>query len=345
MRLLKRLIVFLLVLGLLCIGAAFLLPSHSHLERSTAIGRPASQIYVLLNNYQRFNAWSPWAAKDPNAKYTYTGPTSGVGAKLAWNGDPKTVGSGSQEITESTPGKSITTALDFGDQGKATARFLLTPENGGTKVTWMMDADAPITFDGKFLNGVIGRFVFLFMDKMVGPDYESGLAKLKALVETFPNVDIAGIDPKMADLAARKILFVSANSGVDAEGMRNVIAAAYGSINGYMALNNLSYAGAPLTITTSWDDKAWSFDAAIPTEYGSLGGDEVVKAGVTSSGKAVQWIHTGPYTQLGESIGKLYAWIAVQGLKPRERLMAEYLNDPAQTAPELLQTQLSIPVE
>jgi effector-binding domain-containing protein len=345
MRILKRLIGFLLLLVLLAVGAAFLLPAHSHLERSTVIARPASQVYALINNYQSFNEWSPWAAKDPKARYTYSGPASGVGAKLAWTGDPNTVGSGSQEITESTPGKSITTALDFGDHGKATAHFLLAPEGQGTKVTWTLDGDAPISIDSKFLNGVIGRYVYLFIDKMVGPDYESGLSKLKALVETFPNVDIAGIEPKVVELVPRKILFVSASSGIDAEGMRSALAAAFGSINGYMTTNNLTYAGAPLTLTTSWDDKAWAFDAAIPAEYGALGGDEVVKAGMTSAGKAVQWTHTGPYSQLGEPIGKLYAWIAVQGMKPRDRLMAEYINDPGQVQPEQLQTQLTIPVQ
>ena len=167
MRFLKRLILVLVLLVLIAVGAAFLLPSHYHLERSVVIARPASEIHAILNGYRRFNEWSPWAAKDPNAKYSVSGPETGVGAKQSWVGDPKTVGSGSQEITESTPGKSLTTALDFGDMGKSTARFLLAPEGQGTRVTWTLDGDTPITLDGKFLFGVIGRYMTLSMDKMV----------------------------------------------------------------------------------------------------------------------------------------------------------------------------------
>ena len=80
-------------------------------------------------------------------------------------------------------GKSLTTALDFGDMGKSTARFLLAPEGQGTRVTWTLDGDTPITLDGKFLFGVIGRYMTLSMDKMVGKDFETGLGKLKAAAE------------------------------------------------------------------------------------------------------------------------------------------------------------------
>src|SRR5215471_4271238 len=115
MRLLKGLIVFLLVLVVALIGVAFVLPSSAHVERSITIERPPSEVFAVLNSFRRFNEWSPWAAKDPNAQYTFSGPLTGAGAKMSWQGDPKTVGTGSQAIVASKPNESVTVALDFGE--------------------------------------------------------------------------------------------------------------------------------------------------------------------------------------------------------------------------------------
>ena len=95
MRFLKNLLLFLIVVAALLVGVAFVLPDSAHVERTITINRPASEVFAVLNSYRRFNDWSPWATKDPNAKYTITGPAAGVGAKMSWVGDPKTVGSGS----------------------------------------------------------------------------------------------------------------------------------------------------------------------------------------------------------------------------------------------------------
>jgi len=81
MRLIKGLIVFLVLLVAVLIGVAFVLPASAHVERSITIARPAAQVFAVVNSYRRFNEWSPWAAKDPSAHYTVSGPVAGVGAK------------------------------------------------------------------------------------------------------------------------------------------------------------------------------------------------------------------------------------------------------------------------
>lgn len=114
---------------------------------------------------------------DPSAKYTYSGPASGVGAKLAWVGN-SSVGSGSQEIIESVPDGRIVNALDFsGSQAKAT--FRLTPDGNGTRVTWSLDSEHGYNP----INRLFGAFL---LDGMVGKDYEKGLAKLKGVLESGP---------------------------------------------------------------------------------------------------------------------------------------------------------------
>ncbi len=95
MRLLLRLLGLLLVVTVLLIGLAFALPDRAHVERSITIARPQSQIYLLLTSLRRFNDWSPWFRRDPAATYVFSGPDSGVGAKLAWKSARSDVGEGS----------------------------------------------------------------------------------------------------------------------------------------------------------------------------------------------------------------------------------------------------------
>ncbi|HEY6024393.1 MAG TPA: GyrI-like domain-containing protein [Pseudolabrys sp.] len=345
MRFLKRLVAFLLVLIVALIGVAFFLPNSAHVERSITIARPPSVVFAVLDSYRRFNDWSPWAAKDPNAHYTISGPVAGVGAKESWQGDPKTVGSGSQEIIESKPNESVTTALDFGDMGKARARFVLSPDGKGTRVKWTLDTEAPLALDGKLIWNAIGRYMGLFMDRMVGPDYETGLAKLKTLVETFPDVDIGGISGDAVVLAPRKIYFVSASSGTDPDSAKAVLTEAYAKLGKYLGDNNLAMQGAPMTITTSYDKSGWKFDAAIAVDRNDVATRDDIQSGATYGGNAVQFMHVGPYDRIGDTVAKAYAWLSVQGYRAKGRLIEEYISDPGKTPPDQLQTKLTIPVE
>jgi len=347
MRFVRNLLLFIVVVIVLLIGCAFLLPGATHVERSITINRPASEVYAILNGYRRFNEWSPWAAKDPNAKYTISGPAFGVGAKQSWVGDPQKVGSGSQEIVESTPNTSVVTQLDFGDMGKARARFVLAPDTAptNTKVTWTLDVDAPLAFDGGFVHNLIGRYMGLFMDKMVGPDYEQGLAKLKTLAEGLPAADISGVHGDELEHAAQKIYYISTSSGADVESAKAVLTDAYGKLGEFLKANGIATQGAPLTITDSDDANGWKFDAALPVDRNDVAPTGDIKSGETYAGKTVQFMHIGPYDQLSDASQKANAWLAVQGYKPNGRRIEEYVSDPANTPPEKLLTVIYIPVQ
>ena len=337
MRFLRNLLVALAAIVLLLVAIGFFLPDSTHVERATTIARPPSEVFAVLNGFRRFNDWSPWASADPQARYTYAGPAAGVGARFAWSGN-KEVGTGSQEIVESRPGELIRTALDFGDMGKAMATFRLAPAGDGTLVTWGLDVGA----GGK----LIGRYFNLLMDHMVGPDYEKGLARLKTLVESFPAADISGVQGEEVQRTAQRIYFVSTSCGTDAESAKAAIGAAYGKIGRVMQGNGSQMQGAPMTITTSYDKDGWKFDAVIAVDRNDASADAPdVQAGVTYAGKAVQFTHVGPYDRIGDTITKAYAWTAVQGYKPKDRLIEEYISDPGNTPPEQLQTRLVIPVE
>ncbi|QQP95853.1 SRPBCC family protein [Lysobacter enzymogenes] len=173
--LLKGLFYLIVLLAVVFAGGGLLLPDKSHVERSATIDRPPAQVYAMLDSFKRFNEWSPWYQLEPDAKYSYSGPDSGVGAGMAWEG--KKVGRGSQRIAESVPQSKIAVALDF-DGSQATATYTLVAEGEGTRVTWALDSDHGYN--------LMGRWIGLLMEKMVGKDYEQGLARLKQVLENDP---------------------------------------------------------------------------------------------------------------------------------------------------------------
>lgn len=173
--LVKILVGVAVVLGALAAYVA-MQPAEFVVSRSAAFAAPAPAVFAQVNELRKWNAWSPWAKKDPNAKETYEGPAAGTGASMAWAGD-KNVGEGRMTIVESRPNDLVRFKLEFLKPFEATntAEFTFKEEAGRTAVTWSMRGQ----------NNFIGKAMCLVfdMDKMVGGDFEAGLAGIKALVE------------------------------------------------------------------------------------------------------------------------------------------------------------------
>jgi uncharacterized protein YndB with AHSA1/START domain len=151
-------------------------PDTFRVERSATINAPPEKIFPLLNDFHNWPAWSPWEKKDPAMQRTHSGPPSGKGAAYAWDGN-KAVGAGRMEIVESAPPSKLTIKLDFIKpfEGHNVAEFTLAPHGDATRVTWAMHGPAP--FISKLMQ------VFMSMDRMIGADFEAGLANLKAVAE------------------------------------------------------------------------------------------------------------------------------------------------------------------
>ncbi len=151
-------------------------PAEFQITRSATMAAPAATVFAQVNDFHLWQAWSPWAKHDPQMKQTYDGPASGAGAKYAWVGNKK-VGEGRMTITESKPGERIVIKLEFLKPFAATnvTEFAFKAEGNQTVVTW--------TMLGK--NNFMAKAfcMFMNMDKMVGGDFEKGLAAMKAVVE------------------------------------------------------------------------------------------------------------------------------------------------------------------
>lgn len=175
MRLLGRLLLGLVLLIFALSAGAYLLPRNVIVERQIVIDAAPEEVFEHIKSLQRFTEWSPWSGRDPDMQMAFSGPEEGVGNAMEWSSDEPSVGSGRQEIVSYVENERVTTELDFGGMGTAEAWWILYDIDAGTGVTWGLNADMG--------NSPIGRWMGLFMDNMVGPDYEAGLGNLQALVE------------------------------------------------------------------------------------------------------------------------------------------------------------------
>jgi uncharacterized protein YndB with AHSA1/START domain len=151
-------------------------PNTFSVRRETTVKAPPEKIFPLINDFHQWGTWSPWEDKDPAMKRTYSGTASGKGAVYAWDGN-KNVGSGRMEILDAPAPSKVIIKLDFFKpfKGHNTAEFTMLPQGDTTHLTWLMHGPAP--FMSKLMQ------VFMNMDRMIGKDFEVGLANLKQLTQ------------------------------------------------------------------------------------------------------------------------------------------------------------------
>jgi len=168
------LVLLVLVGGVLLLAA--LKPAEFRVERRVSIRAPAASIHPLLDDFHRWAAWSPWEHIDPTMQRTFSGAPSGRGAIYEWRGEGK-AGAGRMEILDASVPERVTIRLDFIKPfpSSNTTEFTLVPQGDATEVQWVMRG--PNAFVTRVMT------VFVSMDKLVGKDFEAGLANLKAAAE------------------------------------------------------------------------------------------------------------------------------------------------------------------
>ena len=168
-----------LVLGaviVIFLGVVARQPADFRIERSIAIAAPPADVFAQVNDFHNWAAWSPWEKLDPAMKKTFSGTPTGVGSVYEWTGNDQ-VGTGRMTLTDSQPNDLIRIKLEFIKPFEATntTEFNLKPDGGETKVIWSMAGN------NNFMAKAAG--LFMNMEKMVGGDFEKGLAQLKSTVE------------------------------------------------------------------------------------------------------------------------------------------------------------------
>ncbi len=157
-------------------GIVALQPADFRIERKATIAAPQAVVFAQVNDFHNWEAWSPWAKLDPKAKNTFEGPSAGTGAIFKWSGNDE-VGEGMMTVTESKPSELIKIKLDFVRPFEDTSNveFTFKAEGDQTVVTWAMIGR----------KGFVSKAVCMFMDmdKMLGGQFDQGLASMKAAAE------------------------------------------------------------------------------------------------------------------------------------------------------------------
>jgi hypothetical protein len=154
-------------------------PTEFRVERTATISARAPVVFAQVNDFHKWEAWSPYVKRDPAMKKSFEGAPAGVGAIYTWSGNHE-VGEGRTTIIESRPGELIRIKLEFVRPfaGTSTAAFTFKPEGERTAVTWSLDGR------NNFMAKAVG--LVMNMDKMIGDDFEKGLAQMKSIAEAAP---------------------------------------------------------------------------------------------------------------------------------------------------------------
>ena len=170
-----------ILIGLAVIVVVFVIivatrPDDFCVSRSATFAAPPAAVFAQVNDFHKWDAWSPWAKLDATCKNTFDGAPAGKGAKFAWHGNSK-VGAGRMTVTESQPPELIRINLEFLRPFKATntTEFTFKPEGNGSLVTWKMFGK------NNFMSKAFG--VFVNCDNLIGRDFEKGLAQMKSVAE------------------------------------------------------------------------------------------------------------------------------------------------------------------
>ena len=173
---LKTILIIVAVLVVLFVIVVALQPADFRVTRSASMSAPPAAVFAQVNDFHNWANWSPWEKRDPAMKRVYEGAPAGTGAVYRWDGN-KEVGAGSMTIVESRPSDLVRIKLEFLKPFRATntAEFTFKPEGDRTAVTWSMTGH----------NNFMAKAVHLFIniDKMIGDDFERGLAQMKQVAE------------------------------------------------------------------------------------------------------------------------------------------------------------------
>ena len=262
-----RIIEFLIALGIVAILFVIIgvcLPGERHISESIETNRKMTIVNDTVNSLRRFKDWNPLVLRDPAMKLSYSGPASGVGARMEY--DSAQVGQGSWEITQSEENQRVVYALDNSQRGSdKTMTFLLEPtgkDNRNVKIT--QEYSVKYGFD------LFGRYAGLYVSRHVGDDVKLGLGRMTNMLASVPNFDYRAegvplVDLKLVDLPAEDLLVVTAgNIERNNDAIKQSIKNNQEWIKRTMEANNLEAAGPLRIITTDFGAERYAFDVAVP---------------------------------------------------------------------------------
>jgi effector-binding domain-containing protein len=333
MKKFKKVLIGLLGLIVLLLIIAFLLPSKYHVERSTVIAADKSTIFNLTSHLQKWDLWTPWNKElDSTVKFELIGPDGQLGTKRTWDG--KILKDGEMTLTLLIPGETVGYDLAF-NKGQYKSHGMIKIETLGDscKVSW--------TDDGDLGYNPFNRYMGLFMGKMMNPDFDKGLAKLKKMAEerkSWPKMEETKIPEQFA-------LIVVDSAGP--KDYQQVMGKAYGEIFNYLQASGLKQIGAPFSISLKWDSitKASVMKIGIPVNKEGKNKGRIIAEKIPEQ-NAVMAYYFGPYEKIEPAYYALDQYIKEINKEVTGGPWEVYISDPMKEKDlTKLETHILFPVK
>lgn len=294
MRILKIVLIVLGVLIGLYLLISLFLSSTYDVSRTININSARRAVFVQVNDFRNWEAWSPWQAKDSTMVIRYSGDTEGEGASFSWTSDISK--GGNQQINKVIDMDTIYTTLNIEGEGAANGYWYFnnTGENR-TEVTWGLRGDLPF-----FL-----RIMGLFMDGAIGPDYETGLSNLKYLVESQKS---EFIERPVNTVEKDSIIYLSVRENVNMTRLADEGSALYARNYGKILLMlgkkaDSVITGTPFAIYHEWNEETRQADIefCIPVDTTRIETEGEVNRRILSKSEGLEVDFYGPYSLVGQA--------------------------------------------
>jgi effector-binding domain-containing protein len=316
MKRIKKIGIWTLAILVLLVLIAYLLPGSYKVERSIAIKSGTDMPYLLASNFNLWHLWAPWTKEtDTTAVFTISGETGKAGSGWSWVGDE--FGQGEMVISELIQGKVIRYNLAF-DHGKykSVGEFKFEQAGDSCIVTWIDQGELGLN--------PLSRYMGLLMNKMMGPDFEKGLAKMKIVAESRSEW------PKIEETTWPPQVLLTIRDSAGPESYNKVLGRAFGELMGVTAAQKLQITGAPFAIYQRWDSVTMFsvMDIGIPVEKASNGSGRAVVNNFPEQ-KVVLAHYFGPYEKTAPVYYILDQYIKDAGLENAGGPWEIYITDPS----------------
>ncbi len=317
---------FLVVVGTI-IGIYFLLglfaPSEYKVERNREITATPEAVFAQISTFEAWSKWSPWKRKDPTLKETIEGEDGTVGCIQKWTGDPDISGSGQIKITSIEPNKKFGYEMIFDESMVSNGSISLEETEMGTKIIWVNEGEIPFMMR-------TAAWLFFDMDKMMGPDFESGLKSIDSLaVITQAELDAAGTY-EITEMDFPTTNYYGIRSALNiADVDSSLYASTYGQLGEFCGKNKIAPAGMPVGFGFEWNEETGTcvLMPAFPVAQASAKAVAPVELYTVNACKALVVDYYGEYDQTGQAHGELEAYVQKNGLE-YVVVMEEFVTDP-----------------
>jgi effector-binding domain-containing protein/carbon monoxide dehydrogenase subunit G len=308
----KKLVYVLLGLFALYIVLCLVGKADVKVERSTTINAPVNTVKSKIADLKLFHdAWSPWTEKDPGMKTTYTGETGQPGSSMSWQSDKKEVGKGTMTYV-ATSGDSVLETLHFDGMGDAKVYFIVTPDGSGSKVTWAMENHVGFMARGFML--------FMNMDKMVGGDFEKGLARLKVTLESMSVY-------KIDEISWGERTYIGKKELLTFDKLQSFFAENLPKIGAYIGENKLELEGYPAGIFFTYDAQKKETECA--AVFGIKNAKDIKgwEKFTIAPSKVLKVAYYGPYEAVGTAHNAIATYMKEKNMT-QSMVIEEYVTDP-----------------